>query len=154
MRAYLSDFLTKQRYDAADAAVLLAAYDRIMQHPAAAALWAEAEALYDADHLCDYKEIIEKADGAAALSEVQEYTAELLIFLCLTRRLRQRYEERGIDPAIFERSVEDLRYKLEECKLVYGIVGSFVAEWFAGFFRLKRFGLGRLQFEVVDFGHH
>jgi hypothetical protein len=45
----------------------------------------------------------------------------------------------------------DLKYKLDECLLVYGIVGSFVAKWFVGFFNLTRFGIGRLQFEVIPF---
>ena len=47
--------------------------------------------------------------------------------------------------------MQDLRYKLEECKVVYGVRGSFVPGWFGGFFKLNRFGLGRLQFEVINF---
>jgi hypothetical protein len=43
----------------------------------------------------------------------------------------------------------DLKYKLKECELVKGIVGSFVCFWFGGFFRLQRFALGRLQFEII-----
>ena len=39
-------------------------------------------------------------------------------------------------------------------KAVKGVVGSFVAPWFDGFFNMTRFALGRLQFEIVNFGHH
>ena len=46
----------------------------------------------------------------------------------------------------------DLKYKLDECKTVKGVIGSFVAWWFDRFFKLERFALGRLQFEVDRFG--
>ena len=46
----------------------------------------------------------------------------------------------------------DLKYKLDECHEVYGIWGSFVSDWFPGFFTLSRFALGRLQFEWDKLG--
>ncbi len=152
MKQYLIDFFRSQQYAPSDADYFLAVYDRIMDHADARGLWDEAMALYEADPFCNYGDIIAKADRAARLIGVHEYTADLLVFVCLSRRLRERYAERGIDEAIFQKSMEDLRYKVDECKLVYGIVGSFVAEWFAGFFNLTRFGLGRLQFEIISFG--
>lgn len=45
----------------------------------------------------------------------------------------------------------DLKYKMLECRLVKGTVGIFVPFWFFGFFKLERFALGRLQFEVIPF---
>ena len=50
---------------------------------------------------------------------------------------------------IYHDSVLDLKWKLEECKLVKGVCGSFVAVWFPNFFKLTRFALGRLQFELM-----
>ncbi|MBE6651872.1 MAG: hypothetical protein E7610_00480 [Ruminococcaceae bacterium] len=152
MKPYLIDFFHTQAYQASDAACFLAAYDGIMARDDARVLWEEAISLYDADVNCDYGDIIAKADKAALLCGFHEYTAELLIFACLSRKLREHYLERGYDLAIFERSMADLRYKVEECKAVYGIVGSFVAGWFPGFFNLTRFGLGRLQFEIIPLG--
>ena len=152
MKTYLTEFLQKQGYEPEDAAYLLAVYARIAESQEASRLWDEALALYDENACCDYDHVIRNADRAAELADTHQYTAELLIFLCLSRRLQARYAEQGLDPAIFDRSMADLRYKLEECKLVYGIRGSFVANWFAGFFNLSRFGLGRLQFELIPFG--
>ena len=149
MRDYLVDFLDRFGYDTADVAVLLAAYDRLAQD----ARWDEALGLYEADVGCDQSRVIALADEAAVAVGVHEYTAELLIFLCMSRRLKQEYEVRGWVDDIFTGSMLDLKYKLEECKLVKGIVGSFVASWFRGFFDLTRVALGRLQFEVVKFGH-
>lgn len=153
MRNYLVDFFKDFEYDTTDAACLLAAYDRITADKKAAGFWDRAGLLYEENIACDYKEIINFADEAARLVSLHEYTAELLIFLCMSRRLKAEYEARGIDGEIFHGSMLDLRYKLEECKAVKGIVGSFVASWFVGFFNLTRVALGRLQFEMVNFNH-
>ena len=152
MERYLTEFFRDQGYEPADAAYLLDIYGRVSGDPRAKTLWDEAMALYDGDAGCSYDEIIHRADRVAELLDFHHYTAELLVFICLSRRLRERYAERGLDMDIFARSMADLRYKLEECKLVYGIRGSFVAGWFTGFFNLTRFGLGRLQFELIPFG--
>ena len=152
MREYLCTFLEEYRYPLDATAVLLDAYDRIAANAEAREAWEGALALYEADCCCDSDTLIGKADEAAERVGIHAYTAELLLFLCLSRHLRTLYCERGICLDYYQKSMEDLRYKLDECRLVYGIVGSFVAKWFVGFFRLTRFGIGRLQFEVVPFG--
>ena len=153
MREYLLHFFKTFEYTEQDAAVLLDAYDRILQNEQARELWAQAQEIYDQTIKCNYTEIRDKADEAARLVGLHEYTAELLIFICMSKKLKAEYEARGIDGEIFHNSMLDLRYKLEECKAVRGIVGSFVAMWFCGFFDLTRFALGRLQFEMVNFNH-
>lgn len=154
MRQYLIHFFERCDYDSADAAYLLDAYDRVAANSRAAALWAQALALYDENIGCDFSRVIALAGEAARAVGLHEYTTELLIFLCMSRRLEAEYAARGVDNAIFCDTVLDLKYKLDECKAVKGIVGSFVASWFGGFFNMTRFTLGRLQFEVVDFGRH
>jgi hypothetical protein len=62
--------------------------------------------------------------------------------------MRAHYRSAGLSDALFRNALADLSYKLEECRLVHGINGSFVAKWFAGFFKLERFAFGRLQFEL------
>ncbi len=152
MKDYLQHFLTNGGYEADDAAYLLAVYDRMAADKTAAQCVSQAMAEYDND-ACDYGRLITLADEAAASIGVHEYTAELLFYMLLSKTLLARYRERGIDEAIFWNSMLDLKYKLDECKVVKGVKGSFVAFWFEGFFNLTRFALGRLQFEVVPFGH-
>lgn len=149
MKAYLSNFFTEFGYKKDDADFLLAEYTKIAASPEASAAWDEALALYAADCNTDYKTIIALADKAAGVTGINEYTAELLIYMCLSKHLKELYEERGLPLEYYKKSMVDLRYKLEECQLVYGITGCFVAEWFHGFFNLTRFGMGRLQFEIV-----
>ncbi|MBO5931364.1 MAG: hypothetical protein J6Q70_03915 [Clostridia bacterium] len=98
----------------------------------------------------DYKEEIQQRSAQiATLVGLHTYTVDLLVYICLTRHLRELYLQKGIDVQIFQDSVRDLKWKLEECKIIKGICGSFVASWFPGFFRLERFALGRLQFEIT-----
>lgn len=153
MRQYLEDFFRSYEYPEDDAAVLLKAYDKIVENPEEYAMWKQAVSLYDESIDCDYKKIIEVAVEVAERLYLHEYTTELLIFICLSYRAKDVYKENGIDEEIFHANMLDLRYKLEECKLVKGIVGTFVSDWFIGFFKLTRFTLGRLQFEVNSFNY-
>lgn len=105
-------------------------------------------AQYDETEKCDYKQMLEDMKKLGQKFAIHEYTSAMLLFLCLAEKLRLRYAERGIDEAVFYQSMADLRYKLEECRLVKGVVGTFVAEWFTLFFNLTCFSIGRLEFEI------
>lgn len=154
MRAYLTDFFLTFEYNEDDAEFLLFTYDRIAGREDTLAVWNEAIEIYERDINCDYNMIISLAQEVAQRLDMHRYTAELLVFICLSRHLKELYRERGIDLKIFHNSMLDLKYKLAECKAVKGVIGSFVAFWFDRFFKLERFALGRLQFEVDGFGHH
>ena len=52
-----------------------------------------------------------------------------------------------MDDELFWAIMMDLKYKLMECKTVKGEWGTFVAPWFDWHYKMKRFALGRLQFE-------
>lgn len=149
MKQYLNEFFRTCSYTDEDATHLLGVYDRITT---ACACLEQAMTEYEKED-CDYTRLIALADEAAVAVDTHEYTVELLVYICLSKMLRKRYLARNIDETIFWNSMLDLRYKLEECKAVKGVVGSFVATWFEGFFTPTRFALGRLQFELVPFGH-
>lgn len=154
MKNYLNAFFDGFGYSAEDSAFLLSTYEKIERHPEAIKLWHSAERLYKADIHCDYDRIISLAGKAAILTGIHEYTADLLIFICISKYLQDNYRHKGIDDDIFYNSMLDLKYKLDECKAVKGVCGSFVVRWFTGFFDLTRFALGRLQFEIVDFNEN
>lgn len=89
-----------------------------------------------------------------ALSETlgeNEYTMNMCLLLGACPALRERYAEKGIDEAIFWKSIEDMRWKLRECRDCEEVWGTFVPHWYRGFFEMTRFGLGRFQFEKTDF---
>ena len=134
-------------------AVFLDALDRIAADRTAAAWLGRLVAQYDESENCDYLRLLADSKALGAALDIHEYTMALLLFLCFGERLRARYAERGLDETVYWDSMADLRYKLEECRLVHGVVGSFVAPWFGGFFNLTRFALGRLQFEIIHTHH-
>ena len=89
-----------------------------------------------------------------ALSEQlgeNEYTMNMCLLLGACPALRERYAQKGIDEAIFWKSIEDMRWKLRECMDCEEVWGTFVPHWYRGFFEMTRFGLGRFQFEKTDF---
>ena len=148
MRTYLQDFFADFEYPERDARELLQAYDRVMDCPEAKAEWETLLSLYDADFHCDIAALRERAKAISKQIPVHAYTLHLLFFVCLSRRTLEYYRERGLSEQLWRDAMLDLRYKLEECREVWGICGSFVVTWFDGFFALDRFALGRLQFEL------
>jgi len=154
VRAYITDFFKKQAFLPSDSHYLLSAYDKIMQDKENAPLWCDLLSLYEKDINCDYDLMMQRARSVGDALGIHRYTAELLLFVCLSKQLLCEYRKRGISEDVWYNSMCDLRFKLDECKEVYGIRGSFVAPWFIGFFKLKRFALGRLQFELTDFNRN
>ena len=151
MRDYLTRFLTDFEYDPADAAFLLSAYDKLTAHDEARELFGQAVAAYEADINCDYNALTAQVKKASRLVGVHNHTADLLLFICLSRHLQKLYAERGIPDSIWFDTMRDLKYKAKECLLVKKQWGTFVGFWYAGFFRLKIYALGRLQFDQRKF---
>lgn len=79
------------------------------------------------------------------------YTAQLLFVIACAEFLKKSYEELKLPEDIYWDTMNDVKCKLIECKAVHNIWGTFEPEWYNGFFRLKRFALGRLQFEKALF---
>ncbi len=150
MRKYLIGFFGEFGYDDKDARDLLRAYDTMTAGVTSFGLFNKALLAYKSDISMDYKaEIFDRTRKISELTGVHDYTVELLVFMCMTKHLKEVYAEKGIDMRIYRDSVLDLKWKLDECKAVKGICGSFVSPWFRGFFDLTRFALGRLQFEII-----
>ncbi len=151
MRNYICGFLKEYEYDQLSSDYLLSTYDQIIANPETYSLIGQILQLYNTDYRCEFGVILDNTDQIAQKIEIHEFTVELLVFICLSKHLKELYLEKGIALEYYRKSMADLKYKLDECMLVYGIVGSFVAKWCVGFFRLTRFGIGRLQFEVIPF---
>lgn len=128
----------------------LDAFDTIFKNQDTAKEFADILEEYNKNIHCSYQQMIENAIKIGEKLGIHSYTISLLLFIFLSKKLRENYVARGISEEIFDNSVNDLYYKLIECRLVYGINGTFVASWFSGFFNMTRFALGRLQFEIVE----
>ena len=150
MREYLTGFFKEFEYAETDAEYLQNIYDKITADETADRLFDEILSAYQADISMDYQAVLfKRTREISEIPKVHDYTIELIAFICLTKHLKAVYTEKGFDIQIYRDSVLDLKWKLEECKLVKGICGSFVSPWFCGFFDLTRFAFGRLQFEII-----
>ena len=102
---------------------------------------------YDNDNY-DFNDMLSNTTALAKNKGINIYTAHMLLLLCMTPMLYKKYKQKGIEDKIFYDTMRDLRYKLEECRLVHNVNGTFVAAWYKGIFGMKIFELGRLQFEI------
>ncbi len=148
-RVYIQDLMTKLSFPTDAQTTFLNALDTVSANEAAAASFLSLLQQYDESENCPYKQMLAQIKDLGEAVGIHEYTAAMLLFLCMAERLHSRYIERGIDEGVWLNSLLDLRYKLTECRLIHGIDGTFVSWWFPDCFNLTRFALGRLQFEIV-----
>lgn len=147
MRQYLQDFMESYDYPWEAVDTLLAAFDVLKEN-------ADFQVLletYEKDRFCDYKAMLAKCKEIAVVTGIHTYTVEFLMFMCFSRRLKETYLENGYSEALWRQSMLDLKCKMMVCKKVKNIWGMFVAFWYDGFFRMERFGLGRMEFELFPF---
>ena len=96
----------------------------------------------------DFVKAVEDTKLLAEEKKLSVYTAYMLLMICMSDALYKKYMQKGIESKIFYNTMLDLRYKLEECRLVHNKCGTFVPNWYKGFFEMRIFALGRLQFEI------
>ena len=148
MQKYIEAFLEEFDYPLDSREVLAAAYDVISKNAEASDLFNRALSEYKKNINCDYGAYLDECKVISEDINLHEYTVKFLFFICLSRELRNHYKNNEYSDEMYHSAMLDLKYKLIECKLVKGINGSFVANWFSGFFNLTRFAFKRLQFEV------
>ena len=153
MRQYFIDFMDGYNYDVEDISALVEAYDKIKENSVAREIFDSIIETYNSDCNCDFAPIIEAFPKIAEAADIHEYTAAFIVFSCLTKRTRELYKTNGISDDIFVRSFFDLKYKLDTCKKVKGVRGTYVYTWYPRFYNLTRFALGRLQYDVKPIEH-
>lgn len=96
----------------------------------------------------EYSLMLENCKHLAISLDVDTFAAYMMLIIILFEQLHNKYIASGLDDSVFYNTANDLRYKLEECFLVHGKYGTFVPQWYKGFFEMRIFALGRLQFEI------
>lgn len=123
------------------------AYDKIRGSEEGNRILEQALAVYENDWMHNFENLTGQARPIAAMCDLREETVYLVILLCMSKHLKELYEARGLSEDLYWNAMRDTRYKLLECRTIYGIWGTFVAAWFSRFYTLTRFAIGRLQFE-------
>lgn len=151
MKGYLVAFFEKFSYPEEAAEVLLQGWEKIMNGLETKEKFEALLARYAADRKSDFQKLLEEMEGISAAAGIHKYTGDLLLPICMSKKLKEYYQEDGLSEEMWFTAMCDLKYKLIECHEIYGIWGTFVAAWFSRFFYVTRFGFGKLQFETVTF---
>ncbi len=150
MREHLSFIFIRYNYPTFAMAKLLEAYDILEKNPEFLPFVDKFHTKGEVPARNDVETVLDKI---SADSGVHPYTAKFVYYLCVTKRLPERYKEAGIPEEYMWEMIEDFRYKLDECLDVHGIPGFFANPWFYKFMTLEQFKLGKLEFEIAKFPH-
>lgn len=151
MRNYLNYFFQKFTYPEEACDALMCAYDAIDSKKSLKTEFQNLLNAYSDNMNCDFKGLLRSMKELSGKADIHEYTGHLLLVICMSKKLKDYYEQACIDEDIWFASMCDLKWKLMECKCVYDIWGTFVADWFDRFFDMTRFAIGKLQFELIPF---
>ncbi len=91
--------------------------------------------------------IINELYSLAQEYKLSHYTVHFIFLACASFNMLCDYKRAGISEDVFWETIEDLKYKLFECENVKGVYGNFVIDWYAIFFKLDIFKIGRLEYE-------
>ncbi len=108
------------------------------------------EYLYPEAH--DFGKLFDKAKLLSIMYGVKEYTLDFVLLVRMAEVMHQKYKERGLSDELFWNTIMDLRYKFDECVDCKEVYGTFVAGWNTEFYNLRRFCLGRYQYDMSTFG--
>jgi len=90
---------------------------------------------------------LETVKEIAATYGENEYSLDLVFVIRCFLILHERYRAAGIPEEIFWSTADDTRCKLLECIECKNVPGIFVAWWYDWWFSMRRFALGRFQYE-------
>ena len=151
MRDYLISFLDEFEYPNDSKPFIINAYDSMMKNKDISQLISTSYEEY-VNNTLDWDKAIEKVTELTENTDVHNFTAHLVFFLCMTKHARVLYEQHGFDYSLFKDTFTDFNYKLIECHNRNDVWGTCCyTAWYTGFFTLERFALGRLQYEITAF---
>lgn len=152
-RDYLQQYTIQYSFPAEAKAALYQAFDEVCGDPDLYQTMVQAISAYESGKIQSRDEMLEllfhvrqQAEGFCVPSE----TVEVLFFILCSKHLKDLYVEKKMPLGYYDGLASDIISKLRECYTVKGIWGSFVTTWFAAFYVLGRFAIGRLQFDVID----
>jgi hypothetical protein len=97
------------------------------------------------------RDSLELRKSLAEKSGVNIYAVNAIVLIVASYWLKDEFYESGYSDRIFWDTMSDLKCKMYECYAVKGVVGTFVEDWYDGFFKMNIFKLGRLEFEKTTF---
>lgn len=138
----------KLGFDLSSAQYFQEVYNKISQNKECNMLLKRAENLFFDRESTEYTSDLQKI---SEIIGIHRYTVDMVFVLSCSERAHKIYASRGIPDEIYFDTMADAKYKLEECKNVYGVLGTFVGWWFKKHCLADLVALGRVQFEKIPF---
>lgn len=151
-KEYLCDFFALYDYPQEAREALFEAYGKILENEACKASFEGFLKAYEEQMRCDFGACLEGMKKVSEMAGIHEYTGYILLIMGWSEILRGYYKKENVADKIWITTMNDIKYKLIECKLVHDVWGTFSPAWYPGFMRMTRFGFGKLQFEQMRFG--
>lgn len=148
MKKYLETFLEQFAFPKEAGLVLKQELDKIQKDEESDKEFSQILNCYAENMNYDFEELLYRMSRLSEKTGIHEYTGNMLLLIGMSRILKEYYQAYQVEERIWYTSMLDLKWKLDECWCVYGIWGTFVPDWYAGFYQMARFALGRLQFET------
>ena len=149
--SYIKEFCQKYEFESDAVDILEEAYQNLKNNKEAFEIFDFCVGLYKNSIEFASQPVFEKIRSLSKITGLHDFTLELLYMISLTPHLKELYIKENLPEDIYDASVCDLKWKAKECKDNYGVWGMFVGWWTIGFFKLKRFAIGRLQYNMREF---
>jgi len=91
-----------------------------------------------------------KLNFIAMLTSMAPFPVYLVFYCALADEAWRRYQKAGLGRELYLNSMHDLYCKIHITYGLYKMWGLYCSAWFNDFFLLKRFGLGRLEYELFE----
>ena len=145
-RRYLTDF----GYDKEPAEELMAAMDTLLRYPELTDGLVRLVESYIGGEL-DFDKLTEESRTVAEASGIHEYKTRFIYYTALVPYALPYFKAVGLGYEEWYDSMIDFKWKMNECRAVNGIWGTYTG-WFKSFFTAARVAFGRLQFNMFNAG--
>ncbi|MBQ7671256.1 MAG: DUF5596 domain-containing protein [Clostridia bacterium] len=146
-RTDLERFMRRIEFHDDAVTALLYIYDRIAENEESFALLSGHIEQYRKTGALEFGMVINDAVLSARAMKGPEYGCKMVFFLCTAMYSYPVYEAKGLTEKVWLDSMEDFRFKLNECYKMYGEWGTFV-NWFGRFYSAELLAFNRLEFEL------
>ena len=104
----------------------------------------------------EFQRLLKTAESCGEQVGEHPFRMQLVFAYYCFALLEEKYEQAGIDKAIYDDTMQDFKFRVYECREVYHFTGIFVAWWYRIFCDLSLHKIGTLEFEktVADFDYH
>ncbi|GEM_PF-116544 len=143
----LAAFMAKLNYPANARTVFLGVETRMENEPSYAAAFETWVQKYLGDPAMHIGTAYEALSPLWDEHHENHYTMEFLFNMHCALHLPKMYAAWGWTETMYWDAMLDFSSKLKECMECKNVPGSFVASWFDGWFKGRRFALGRFQYE-------